>query len=64
MTPYERFKSLPKPEQYLKPGVTMEALEAAAMESSDLESAIQMKKARKKLYKKIFGEEETVVAVE
>lgn len=42
----------------------MEALEAAAMELSDLESAMQMKKAQKKLYKKNFGEEETVVAVE
>lgn len=56
MTPYERFKSLPNPEQYLKPGVTIEALDVVAMEVTDLESAKRMKNARKELFKEIFGE--------
>lgn len=56
-TPFERFKSLPNAEQYLKPGVTLEALEMASMAITDLEAAKQLKKARKKLFKKIFSEQ-------
>lgn len=55
-TPFERFKSLPNAEQYLKPEVTLETLEEASVAMTDLEAAKALKKARKKLFEKIFSE--------
>lgn len=53
-TPYERFKSLPNAEQYLKPRITFKELDVIAMKLTDMQSAQQMKKARDKLFKEIF----------
>ena len=40
MTPFEKLRSLPKVEHYLKPGVTIAALEDQAGAMSDLEAAV------------------------
>ena len=53
MTPYEKFRSLPKPSQYLKPGVTFKNLDAKAGEMTDNEAAEQMNSARDKLFKQL-----------
>ena len=55
MTPYERFKTLPNAEQYLKPNIALAALDKIAMQLTDMESAKQMRKAREKLFKEIFS---------
>jgi transposase InsO family protein len=54
MTPYEKLKSLPDAEQYLKPGVSFADLDKMAMSMSDLESAKQVQGERKLLFRKIF----------
>lgn len=51
LTPYEKFKSLPNCEQYLKPGITLEMLDRIAYDISDNEFAREMKKAKEKLFK-------------
>ena len=53
MTPYEKLKSLPNPERFLKPGLTLEQLDAQAMQMSDNETAAQLHKARQQLFKQI-----------
>nr|VFK19717.1 MAG: Integrase core domain-containing protein [Candidatus Kentron sp. LPFa]VFK21701.1 MAG: Integrase core domain-containing protein [Candidatus Kentron sp. LPFa]VFK23688.1 MAG: Integrase core domain-containing protein [Candidatus Kentron sp. LPFa]VFK26877.1 MAG: Integrase core domain-containing protein [Candidatus Kentron sp. LPFa]VFK27895.1 MAG: Integrase core domain-containing protein [Candidatus Kentron sp. LPFa] len=53
MTPYEKLKSLPNAEDYLKPGVTFEDLDATAFAISDNESAQNMNKAKRKLFQTI-----------
>lgn len=55
MTPYEKLKSLPKAEQYLKPGITFEALDARAMALSDNAAAQRLNDARALLFKTIFN---------
>ena len=55
MTPYEKLKSLPKPEQYLKLGVTFEDLDARAKALSDNDAAQRMNDARAMLFKTIFN---------
>ena len=49
MTPYEKLKSLPNWEQYLRPGVTAEMLEKQANEKTPNQSARDMQKAKKDL---------------
>lgn len=49
-TPYEKLKSLPQAEQYLKPGVTFEQLDEIAYAFSDTEFAEQMQEAKYKLF--------------
>ena len=39
MTPFEKLKSLPDAERYLRPGITIGALEAQARATSDLDAA-------------------------
>jgi transposase InsO family protein len=56
MTPYEKLKSLPSAEQYLKPGINFELLDQQALCYTDLESAAQMREARKQLYRNIFAD--------
>ena len=56
MTPYEKLKSLPDAEQYLKPGVTFEKLDAIAAKQSDLDAWQQLQKARSRLFDTIFGQ--------
>ena len=53
MTPYEKFLSLPKPSQYLKPGVTLEQLHAIALGITDNEAAKWLKEAKQQLFKTI-----------
>lgn len=51
--PYEKFKSLPKAAQYLKPGFTFEQLDVQAAKMSDNEAAMAINNARKKLFRDI-----------
>ena len=53
MTPYEKLKSLPNAEAFLKPGITFEQLEKTATAHSDNESAERVNEARKKLFQSI-----------
>jgi hypothetical protein len=53
MTPYEKFRSLPKPSQYLKPGLTFRNLHAFANEMTDNEAAEQLNSARDHLFKQL-----------
>jgi transposase InsO family protein len=54
MTPYEKLKSLPGAEQYLKPGTTFKELDELAMQLTDIEAAELLQKAKKIVFKKIF----------
>ena len=51
MTPYDKFKSLPNCEQYLKPGITLEMLDKIAYAKSDNDFAEEMQKAKGELFK-------------
>ena len=53
MTPYEKLKSLPKSEKYLKDGVTFEIMDNIAYAITDNESADWLQKARQQLFKTI-----------
>jgi transposase InsO family protein len=53
MTPFEKFRSLPKAESYLKPETTLKKLEAMAAECSDNEAAQRLNEARAKLFQLI-----------
>ena len=53
MTPYEKFKSLPAAESYLRPGVTIKKLDDIANQMSDNEFAERMVKARSNLFQHI-----------
>lgn len=48
--PYERLKSLPKAQQYLKPGITFEMLDKIAYQKSDNEFAVLMQKVKEELF--------------
>ncbi|MCJ7522205.1 MAG: integrase [Dehalococcoidia bacterium] len=60
MTPYEKFKSLPEAEAYLRPGVTMAKLDDIASQMSDNEFAERMVKARSNLFQNISRGEQRV----
>ena len=53
MTPYERLKSLPQAESYLRSGITLEELDATANQMSDNQFAERMMKARSNLFQQI-----------
>ena len=53
MTPYEKFKSLHRPSQYLKSGITFKQLNAFAQEMTDNEAAEQLNSARDQLFKQL-----------
>ncbi len=57
MTPYEKLKSLPDPERFLKPGLTFGDLDKIAYNISDNEAAERMNKARNTLFEKINEQE-------
>ena len=59
MTPYEKFKSLPLAEQFLKPGITFLQLDALATAMSDNESARLLNQARATLFKTISNRSKT-----
>ena len=54
MTPYEKLKSLPNCEQYLKEGVTLLELDKISSSMTDLEAAKLMQTEKNKLFKLIF----------
>jgi hypothetical protein len=45
MTPHEKFRSLPRPSQYLRPGITFKNLDAFANEMTDNGVAEQLNSA-------------------
>ena len=53
MTPYERLKSLPEAESYLRPMITFEALDAIVNQMSDNQFAERMVNARSNLFQQI-----------
>ncbi|MEK7730722.1 MAG: integrase [Planctomycetota bacterium] len=59
MTPYEKFKSLPLAEQFLKSGITFPQLDAQASAMSDNEAAERLNNARATLFKTIFNRSKT-----
>ena len=59
MTPYEKLKSPPLAEQYLKLGITFQQLDAQAVEISDNEAAQRLNDARAILFKTIFNRSKT-----
>ncbi len=50
MTPYEKLRSLARPSQYLKLGITFKNLDAFAHEMTDNEAAEQLNSARNHLF--------------
>ena len=59
MTPFEKLKSLPDVEQYLRPGVTLCALKEEARASSDLDAARTLNQARARLFELIDRESDS-----
>jgi transposase InsO family protein len=55
MTPYEKLKSLPHAEQFLKPGISFGSLDAQACAMSDNEAAQRLNEARTTLFRTIFN---------
>ena len=53
MTPWERLKTIPAYENYLKPGITTESLEHDANALSDNDAARHVQEARKRLFQSI-----------
>jgi hypothetical protein len=53
MTPYDKLKSLPNADQYLKPGITFEQLDVIAYAISDNEAAQRLNQARVELFRSI-----------
>ena len=52
-TPYEKLRSLPGAEAFLKPGVTFEQLDAVAHAVTSLEAGQKVQRARKALFQRI-----------
>ena len=50
MTPYEKLRSLPSLDHFLKPGITLETLNALALKTSDNDAARHLNQARDKLF--------------
>lgn len=53
MTPFDKLKSLPDATLYLKPGITLEQLDAVASRMSDNDAAAALNKARQALFQSI-----------
>ncbi|MBC7220843.1 integrase, partial [Candidatus Bipolaricaulota bacterium] len=51
LTPYEKLRSLPQAEQYLRPGVTMAELERIARGHSDTEYALLVQQEKAGLFR-------------
>ena len=54
MTPYDKLKSLPESEKYLKPGLSFAILDLVAMEMTDNQAAKILKIEKIKLFNQIF----------
>jgi transposase InsO family protein len=59
MTPYEKLKSLPQADAFLKSGITFTQLDAQASAMSDNAAAEQMNSERSALFKTIFNRSKT-----
>ena len=59
MTPYEKLKSLPQAETFLKPNITFAQLDALAGAMSDNAAAERMNAARSALFRTIFNRSKT-----
>jgi transposase InsO family protein len=59
MTPYEKLKSLPLAEKFLRLGISFEELDAQATAMSDNEAAERLNDARAILFKTIFNRSKT-----
>jgi len=57
MTPYDKLKSLPQAEIFLKPGLCFATLDARAFAFSDNEAASQLSQARQRLFQQIRGQD-------
>jgi len=55
-TPYEKLKSLPDAQQFLKPETSFKDMDKIAMKQSDLDAWKQLQKAKAKLFDTIFGQ--------
>ncbi len=55
-TPYEKLKSLPDAQQFLKPEMSFDNMDEIAMKQSDLDAWKQLQKAKTKLFDNIFGQ--------
>ena len=55
MTPYDKLKSLPDANGYLKPGINFEILDTLARQLSDNQAADQLQTARQILFNTIHG---------
>jgi len=53
MTPYDKLKSIPDAARYLKDGINFELLDRKAYAMTDNQSADQLQKARRLLFKTI-----------
>jgi hypothetical protein len=53
MTPYDKLKSLPSANGFLKPGITFEQLDALATTLSDNEAARRLNEARTRLFQSV-----------
>jgi uncharacterized alpha/beta hydrolase family protein len=53
MIQYEKLKSLPNAEQYLKPGTSFDVLDKIAYAESHTDYAKKMQKAKQELFKNI-----------
>ena len=60
-TPYEKLKSLAKASQYLKPGMTFQALDEIATQCSDNNAALRLNQARAELFQ-LINKSQTKVA--
>jgi transposase InsO family protein len=59
MTPYDKFKSLSNAVNYLKPGVSLAALDKLAMSINDMQAAQQLQQAKRTLFKQIHEQRQT-----
>lgn len=52
-TPWELLQAVPRLQEVLRPGVTVEALQALAAEQCDTEAALSMQQAKRELFRRI-----------
>jgi len=54
MTPWDKLKSLPNTDQYLKPNITLQQLDDIALQVSDNDAARRLNEARETLFQTIY----------
>ena len=59
MTPYEKFRSLPEAERYLKQGVTLKKLDTLATQCSDNDAAQHLNDTRAILFQLIYKSQQS-----